>query len=72
MFDDMATYFIVTGQIMGGNGLYMIIVSREALGYRGHAEKSHMSFNAQNHVRGCVRQVCDIILFTAFFVKATF
>lgn len=34
----MATYLIFTGQIMGGNGLDMIVISREALGYRGHAQ----------------------------------
>lgn len=38
MFDDTATYLIFTGQIMGGNGLYMIVISREALGYRGHRQ----------------------------------
>lgn len=37
MFDDMATYLIFTGQIMGGNGLDMIVISGEALGYRGHS-----------------------------------
>lgn len=36
MFDDMATYLIFTGQIIGGNGLDMIVISGEALGYRGH------------------------------------
>lgn len=38
MFDAMATYLIFTGQIMGGNGLYMIVISREELGYRGHSQ----------------------------------
>lgn len=38
MFDDMVTYLIFTGQIMGGNGLDMIVISREVLGYRGHSQ----------------------------------
>lgn len=29
MFDDMTTYLIFTGQIMGGNVLYIIILPQE-------------------------------------------
>lgn len=44
MFDGMATYLIFTGQIMGGNGLDMIVVSGEALGYRGHSRMRACTF----------------------------
>lgn len=35
MFDDTATYLIFTGQIMRGNGLYMIVLPGENTGILG-------------------------------------
>lgn len=70
MFNDMATYFIFTGQIMGGNGLYMIVVSREALGYRGHAGKPVCPLMRKTtlvHVRDWCHYPCY-----CFYVEAAF
>jgi len=38
MFDDTATYLILTGQIMWGNGLYMIVVPGDNTGILGKGE----------------------------------
>lgn len=53
MFDGMATYLIFTGQIMGGNGLDMIVISGEGTWIQGTLTNARVYFYAQNRVCTC-------------------